>query len=258
MELDLKISKWASKNVVSSVGLIVFFQFLQIFIGIKVGRGLFQSISSYELTLLCILIFSLIFTLQKRFSVFYKHLPKIQRYKPMLRYNVLVFLSTFILSLAFGAHLNSLENPTRNIQLSATEHHNNIDSTTHVLIQKALEKQKVEATINVETTKDTGKRVVYFILFLLSLVLTYFIAVMACSLACSGYGVVAILVLLLGQGVLGSGIYFFLKIFRKGFIKKWKELDIKEKKKERKRYWLTLLISGLAFWLFILLGNMLG
>jgi O-antigen/teichoic acid export membrane protein len=81
---------------------------------------------------------------------------------------------------------------------------------------------------------------------------------MACSLACSGYGVVAILVLLLGQGVLGSGIYFFLKIFRKGFIKKWKQLDIKEKKKERKRYWLTLLISSLAFWLFILLGNLLG
>ena len=88
--------------------------------------------------------------------------------------------------------------------------------------------------------------------------LTYFIAVMACSLACSGYGVVAILVILLGQGVLGSGVYFFLKMFRKGFIKKWKELDAKEKKKERKRYWLTLLISSLAFWLFILLGNMLG
>jgi len=128
-----------------------------------------------------------------------------------------------------------------------------VDSTAHFLIQQALEKHKTKDTLHTETTKDTGKRVVYFLLFLLSLVLTYFMAVMACSLACSGYGVVAILVLLLGQGVLGSGIYFFLKIFRKGYIKKWKELDIKEKKKERKRYWLTLLISGLALWLFILL-----
>lgn len=258
MELNLKISHWASKNIVLSVGLIVFFQFLQIFLGIKIGRGIFQSISSYELTIICILIFSLIFTLQKRFSVLFKNLPKIQRYRPMLRYNVFIFLSSFVLSLAFGAHLNSLENPTKNIQLSATEHLNNVDSTTNVLIQQALEKQKVEASIPSETTKDTGKRVVYFVLFLLSLVLTYVIAVMACSLACSGYGVVAILVLLLAQGVLGSGIYFLLKIFRKGIIKKWKELDIKEKKKERKRYWLTLLISGLAFWLFMLLGNMLG
>lgn len=258
MELNLKISKWASKNVALSVGLIIILQFLQIFLGIKVGRGLFQSISSYELAILCILVFSLIFTLQKRFSVLYKHLPKIQRYRPMLRYNALIFLSTFVLSIALGAHLNSLENPTRNIQLSATEHHSKVDSTTHVLIQKALEKQKAEATFDTEDTKDTGKRVVYFLLFLLSLVLTYVIAVMACSLACSGYGVVAILVVLLGQGVLGSGIYFFLKIFRKGFIKKWKELDIKEKKKERKRYWLTLLISSLAFWLFILLANVLN
>ena len=258
MELNLKVSKWASKNIVLSVGLIILFQFLQIFLGIKIGSGWFPSISSDDLTMVCILIFSLIFTLQKRFSDLYNNLDKIHKYGPMLRYNVLVFLSTFVLSLAFGAHLNSLENPARNIQLSATEHHNIIDSTTHVLIQKALEKQKVNAAIQTETTKDTGKRVVYFLLFLLSLILTYFIAVMACSLACSGYGVVAILVLLLGQGVLGSGIYFFLKIFRKGFIKKWKQLDIKEKKKERKRYWLTLLISSLAFWLFILLGNLLG
>ena len=258
MELNLKISKWASKNIVVRVGLIILFQFLQIFLGIKIGCGWFPSISSDELTIVCILIFSLIFTLQKRFSDLYNNLHKIEKYGPMLRYNVLVFLSTFVLSLAFGAHLNSLENPARNIQLSATEHHNKLDSTTHVLIQKALEKQKVNAAIQTETTKDTGKRVVYFLLFLLSLILTYFIAVMACSLACSGYGVVAILVLLLGQGVLGSGIYFFLKIFRKGFIKKWKQLDIKEKKKERKRYWLTLLISSLAFWLFILLGNLLG
>ncbi len=258
MELNLKISKWASKNIVFSVGLIILFQFLQIFLGIKIGRGLFQSISSYELTMLCIFLFSLIFTLQKRFGVLYKEIPKIQIYRPLLRYNVLIFLSTFILSLAFGAHLNSLENPSRNIQLSATEHHNNIDSTTYLLIQKALEKQKVNAATHTETTKDTGKRVIYFFLFLLSLVFTYLIAVMACSLACSGYGVVAILVVLLGQGVLGSGIYFFLKIFRKGLIKKWKELDIKEKKKERKRYWLTILISSLAFWLFILLGNLLG
>jgi hypothetical protein len=258
MELKLKISKWASKNIVVSVGLIILFQFLQIYLGIKIGRGWFPSISSDELTIVCILIFSLIFTLQKRFSDLYNNLDKIHKYGPMLRYNVLVFLSTFVLSLAFGAHLNSLENPARNIQLSATEHHHNIDSTTHVLIQKALEKQKVNAAIHAETTKETGKRVIYFLLFLLSLILTYFIAVMACSLACSGYGVVAILVLLLGQGVLGSGIYFFLKIFRKGFIKKWKQLDIKEKKKERKRYWLTLLISSLAFWLFILLGNLLG
>ncbi len=258
MELNLKISHWASKNIVLSVGLIILFQFSQIFLGIKIGRGLFQSISSNELFILCILIFSLIFTLQKRFSVLYKHLPKIQRYRPMLRYNLLIFLSSFVLSLAFGAHLNSLENPTRNIQLSATEHHIKVDSTAHVLIQQALEKQKTEASIDTKDTKDTGKRVTYFLLFLLSLVLTYVIAVMACSLACSGYGVVAILVLLLAQGVLGSGIYFLLKIFRKGIIKKWKELDIKEKKKERKRYWLTLLIGGLAFWLFMLLGNMLG
>lgn len=258
MELNLKISKWASKNIVLSVGLIILFQFLQIFLGIKIGRGLFQSITSYELTILCIFLFSLIFTLQKRFGVLYKEISKIQIYRSKLRYNVLIFLSTFIFSLAFGAHLNSLENPSRNIQLSATEHHNNTDSTTHVLIQKALEKQKVNAATHTETTKDTGKRLIYFFLFLLSLVFTYLIAVMACSLACSGYGAVAILVLLLGQGVLGSGIYFFLKIFRKGFIKKWKELDIKEKKKERKRYWLTLLISSLAFWLFILLPNVIN
>ncbi|MCP9754477.1 hypothetical protein EGI26_04780 [Lacihabitans sp. CCS-44] len=258
MEFNLKLSKWASRNIVLSVGLIILFQFLQIVLGVKMGREFLQSISTYELGIVCLLLFSLVFTLQKRFGVVYKHLPKIQQYVPLLRYNSIIFLCTFMLSIALGGHLNTLENPSRSIQLSATEHSTKLDSTLNAHIQQALEKQKTAVADTSETKKDTGKRILYLLLFLLSLVLTYFIAVMACSLACSGYGVVAILVILLGQGVLGSGVYFFLKMFRKGFIKKWKELDTKEKKKERKRYWLTLLISSLAFWLFILLGNMLG
>jgi heme/copper-type cytochrome/quinol oxidase subunit 4 len=257
MKINNKISKWAAKNVILSVGIIIVLEFFKIFLGIKVGKGLFASISSNDFLILCILMFSLVFTLQKRYKRLYSQLSTKDAYAGLIKYNTAIFLSSFILSISLGAHLNSLEHPTRNIHLSASEHQANSDSTKHALLKQALEKQQNGPSIAEQKPSDTGRRVVYFLLFLLSLVLTYIAAVFACSIACSGYGVAAILVILLAQGVLGSGIYFLLKVFRRGFIKKWKETSHEQKKREKKKYWLTLLISTLAFWLFILLANLL-
>jgi hypothetical protein len=257
MKINLKISSWASKNAALSIFFIVAFEFIRIFIGIKLGKVLFSAISSFELLIVCLLVFSLIFVLQGRYDRLYSHLSKKDRYGYLIKYNTTIFLSSFILSMTFGAHLNTIEHPSRSIQLSAFEHNTNSDSTAHAILKQALEKQQNTATKLEEKSTDTGRRVLYFLFFLLSLALTYFAVIFACGIACSGYGVVAVLVLLLAQGVLGSGIYFLLKIFRRGHIKKWKEMSHEQRKREKKRLWLSIGISAVAFWLFILLGNML-
>lgn len=142
MKINLKISSWASKNKALSILLIVVFEFVRIFIGVKLGKALNATVSTYELLIVCILLFSLIFTMQSRFEKRYSHFHKKLRYSYLVKYNTIIFLSSFLLSVVFGTHLHTLEYPAKSSQqLLAFEHKTNSDSTKHALLKQALENE---------------------------------------------------------------------------------------------------------------------
>lgn len=69
-------------------------------------------------------------------------------------------------------------------------------------------RQLIIAANTDQTERQTGKRVGFVLLFVLSLVLLYGSVALACSIACSGYGFLATVVYLLGLGFLAGGIFF--------------------------------------------------
>jgi hypothetical protein len=95
-----------------------------------------------------------------------------------------------------------------------------------------------------------GTRVGYFFLFILGLILAYGAAAIACNLACSGYGVGAVMVLLLGTGILAAGIYFLGRALDRN-LKLYRDMTREERKREGRRYrrtWLGVAIGlGLLF-----------
>jgi hypothetical protein len=96
------------------------------------------------------------------------------------------------------------------------------------------------------TERDrSGTRFGYFLLFLLGLALAYSSAYLACSLSCSGYGLGAVLVVLLGTGILAGAFYFLGRALDKN-MRLFKEMKPEERKREGRRYrrtWLGVVVS---------------
>lgn len=109
------------------------------------------------------------------------------------------------------------------------------------------------ATVQAQPIKDqTGKRIGFILLFLLGIFLSASAIVLACRLACAGYGTFAFLVALLGGGIYLSSFFMLSRAFDK-IIKPWKLMTRSER---RRVYWRSLLLL-LGFWLVsALLGNL--
>jgi hypothetical protein len=246
----LVISIWASKNIKFAVIIVVLLEIIKFFSGVFLGKYSELSFSSQELFFLSLFLAVTIYHFQDNFSIKYKNFNRIDEYKPRLKYNALIFFLSFLLSILFGMQLKPNESLNSTHVAMATEHVEKKDS-----YNKTFKEFKNK---NSEKPKgDTGRRILYFLLFILSLVLVYFAAFLACSLSCSGQGVLAIIVALAGLGIFGSGIYFLLKVFRGKYIKKFREMEKSEKRKELKKFGITTIISSLAIIAFIVVANLL-
>lgn len=156
-------------------------------------------------------------------------------------------MSSFLLSVLSGNHFKNLGYSVNNQLFSYAGVSIKADSVQQpqalTVFEKYIKqkhnlnkKQRLSLQqITENSTNDTGKRVAYVMLFMLSLILTYFGLYLSCSLACGGYGVLAILAFLLTIGIFSGGIYLLMKSFRK-VIKPINEMTHEEKKKERKRF----------------------
>ena len=91
-----------------------------------------------------------------------------------------------------------------------------------------------------------GKRAGYVLLFVLGLFLTYFTTALACSIACSGYGFLAVVVLLVGFGFAAVGIYFLGRALDKQ-LKNRSEMSPAERRRTGRRFWISwVFFIGLA------------
>lgn len=264
------MARWASKNVKLAVTLIVLIEGLKFGIGYYLGKNAFPLLPKIiiEIAVLSVAVF--IYIVQKNDGEAAYQLSKAERLSQLQKRNTYVFLSTFLLSMLVGNYQQNLQNPSFDAKLRASEQYsqqqinadslfNSVEKKQNLGIQKISKKQSDSVQTTDEEPKTDGlRRLGYFLLFVLGIVLSYYIIVWACSLSCSGYAVYAILLSLGGLGVFGAAFYFLLKIFRKGHIKKWREMSKSERRKEWKRYGLTTLVSSLAIVGYLLIMNLLN
>lgn len=109
--------------------------------------------------------------------------------------------------------------------------------------------------MSVTSTKKTGKRIAYVLLFALGLALTYLSVGLACNIACAGYGFYAILTLLLGMGFTAGGIFFLSRAFDKPLLP-MRELTPAQRRRTARRFWLSwLVLIGVVFLLFLVAAS---
>lgn len=258
-----KLTLWAAKHIKTAVCLIILIEVVKFFIGFHLGRHAFPAFSVNSLSIVTLLVAVSVFAVQKHFKERIEAAPPRLIFGLTAKGNSLVFLASFLLSILAGNQWKNIENPTLNFNISATlteERSTEINGDSilteiqeeqHVEKQQRLSKrQEVKTT---DSDNDGLRRLGYFLLFLLAMVLTYFGLILACGLLCSSYGVFAALILLIDIGIFGGGIYFLLKVFQKGRLKKWQEMDKSERKKEGKKFLLTTLVSFAVAALFVLI-----
>ncbi len=244
------ISVWASKNQKLAITFIVIIELLKITLGAMIGNYFLPFLSNTTIEICTLVIIFIVSFVQINYQLKAPELSKIALRKFRLKSTGLILLSSLFLAILAGSHFNNLGYSLDNqlfayagetIKIDSSQTQNNTSVFEKIVQQKQFSQKKHQVSQNKtseNSTNNTGKRVGYVLLFLLSLVLTYFGLYLTCAIACGGYGFWAILVFLLTTGIFSSGIYFLMKAFRKT-LKTQKEMTHEEKKKERKRFFAT-------------------
>ncbi|WP_394996149.1 hypothetical protein [Emticicia sp.] len=260
------ISIWASKNQKKAIAFIIIIELLKGLMGAAIGNDFLPTLSNATIELSVLAIVFFISFVQINYQHQAPELSKANHYKFRINNTASIFLSSFLLAILLGNHFKNLGYSIENQLVSYAGVTIKADSVkqqeTITVFEKAIKQSQIinknhqlfskQTTEN--STNDTGKRIGYALLFLLSLVLSYFGVALSCGIACSGYGVFAILALLLTLGILSGGIYFLIKAFKKT-IKPSKEMTHEEKRKERRKFFAIWGIVTAAFALLIVLAN---
>ncbi len=245
MELTNQLSFWASRHPHQAITLIIVIEITNILIGIMVGSAVFKGGSSAiimgiiaGLILLKVLLrryaaLRLVdVTSQVRF-VFQK-----QTFLCLFGLNLLTY------TIAGGILGRMTAHPEGNTALysslsSTSETVSNRTSGETKLSFREKMYQKMARRSTNSADGNAGHRVGYFLLFLLGVGLAMLGAVLSCNIACSGYGVAAVLFFLLSIGVLAGGFYFFGRGIDQN-MKPYKDMTREERKREGRRYLRTL------------------
>ena len=260
------ISIWASKNQKLAIAFIIIIELLKGLMGAIIGNDFLPIFSNVTIELSVLLIVFIISFVQINYRHQAPELSKVACHKLRIKSTAIVFLSSFLLAILLGNHFKDIGYSINNQLVSYAGVTIKTDivrqQETSTVFEKVIKqnqtihkkRQLFSKQTTENSTNDTGKRVGYVLLFMLSLVLSYFGVALSCSIACSGYGVFAILLLLLTVGIFSGGIYFLIKSFRK-VIKPSKQMTNAEKKKELKRFLSIFGVVVAAIALIIIAGN---
>lgn len=260
------ISIWASKNQKLAIACIIIIELLKGIMGVAIGNDFLPIFSNATIELSVLVIIFFISFVQINYRHKALDLSKEMSHQLRLKSTVTIFLSSFLLAILLGNHFKGLGYSIDNQLVSYAGVTIKTDSVqqkeTTTVFEKILKQNKKSHTKDQlfsnnkteNSSSNSSKRIGYILLFVLSLALTYVGVALSCSIACSGYGVLAILALLLTLGILSGGIYFLIKSFKKT-IKPSKEMTHDEKRKERRKFFAIWGIATAVLALWILLSN---
>ena len=243
MQLTETLSDWATRRPQPAIALIIIAEISNLLLGLMAGSDLLAHFSPF---LFIGLIAGLVFlrlTLKRFVTVSVADLPSHARF----RWQKQAFFGMFVINLmaytlAGGIAGHVIEHPeaTTNLYGGITTVSSSSESRKLSIGEKIRQIQRKRTTD--DASKNAWRRVGYVGLFLLGLVLAYFGAAMGCALICSEMGFLGILVWLLSTGVLAGGFYFLGRAIDKN-MKPYQEMTRDERKREKRRYFRTLLVT---------------
>lgn len=226
------LSRWAKRHSRTAILIIVICEVCNAFSGLLLGLNLLESWPIGNLLLLGVLLGG--------GAVYVRlHHHSDQPYWVARRWLFGAFLSNFLLfGVLGGLWAERIQSPTANQAVWGSRR---VVMRSDSVVKLDNIRPLHQAQLTSRRTSDenqTGKRIGYVLLFLLSIGLTYVSVGLACNLACSGYGALALLVFLLGMGILAGGIFFLIRSFENR-IAPLKEMDKPQRRRTLRRFWLT-------------------
>lgn len=250
------ISIWASRNSKKAIILIIIIEFAKNIIGFDIGQNLLPALSPAFIELAVLAIVFLITFVQTSYQHQVHILSKEAHRQLRLRSTGIIFMSSLFLSMLIGNHFKGLGYQIGGM-MAANAAVSMVADSVQTSTKNEIKEKKHKFRLFAKKTADdpySKRRIGYVLLFVLSLVLTYFGVYLTCSIACSGYGVLAVLALLLTLGVLSGGIYFLFKAFSKK-VRPYATMDKTEKKKERRKLFILWGVLSAITAVFILIQS---
>lgn len=248
--MESYVASWASQHSRSAIILIVLCELTNACIGITVGSALLTELLPLQLLVLIGSAFVVRTLILKYQKTEFQHLRSTTRFLFQKR----IFISLFCLNLWMytlgGAVLGSMvqsPQPTSSLHGSMTV----VQSERRPNLSEKLSQKEEDR--NAKSSNEGLLRLGYILLFVAGVALAYISAILACNLACSGIGLAAAAVLLLGLGILAGGFYFLGRAIDKN-MKPFKEMTPDERKREKRRYWRTTLGTVLVTAILILIS----
>lgn len=239
------IARWASRNVILAQAILSFSEISRLVIAFYLGTVLMRKVGVNELLLLTILAFSVIYALLK--SDVRRH-----HYKAYLIRTWAVMAITWFMSFSLGGFLSAQNDSSPSVFAGDV-----YTGPQSGLVGKLSEKSEVKMTFRKDRYKPKtgmGKRkLMYGLLFLLSLGLTIGGALLTCTLTCSGLWYFALLAGITTLGIFAGGIYFLTRIFRRGYQRKYSRLRKDQKREEWRKFFLIWGFTSLGLFAGLLL-----
>ncbi|GAB3335965.1 hypothetical protein GCM10027299_45520 [Larkinella ripae] len=249
------LSAFASQHQRAAAGLIILSEFTNAAIGITVGSSLLARQPGWYLAALLTGLIAVRVVLCRYVELRLPDLVSGPRFRFQKHsYFSLFFINFLAYTVAGGISGRTVLHPEPSVSV-ASERSVTYRETKDSLTLAALPNQ-TSVVPTADGNPQTGTKIGYILLFLASLALSYGASGLACRLACSNQGFLAVFVLLLATGILAGGLYFLGRALTKN-MKPYREMTKDERKREGRRYFRTLLGTVAVFAVSFLLGAIL-
>lgn len=238
------LSRWSAKNILVARFLFACTEILRVSIAFYLGKALISPLNIHDYLVICIALLSLSF-------VVFKQQTKRRHYKKYFQHGFIIMSCSWLLFFCTGSFFSNQASSHSNYSVLA----NDVQITQKSgLLAETLKKNKVDIKKK-KMSFSKKRKLLYGLLFLLSIPLTFLGLVYACGLGCSGYAFFAFVFYFLSFGVLAAGISFLIKIFSKKKPRRYRDLNKRDKWKAWKPFFITWSVIMGALGLLILIIN---
>ncbi|QJD77376.1 hypothetical protein [Spirosoma rhododendri] len=235
------VSRWANQHTRLAITLLIGCELTNGFGGVLLGANALNNLPGATLLLLGVLAAGLAIGVRSPAAArIVGHTYAAQRWRLAV-----AFGSNWLLWIVLGAYWSySVQTAapsgtawgSRRVVVRSDTLINPADTTIRPPVVYAKAAQKSE-----KRNQYVGKRIGFFLLFLLGFATWYFSIALACTMACSGYGALAALTLSLGLGFLAGGGYFLGRALESPFVP-LRERPLPQRRRALRRFWLLWLI----------------
>ncbi|WP_234737073.1 hypothetical protein [Tellurirhabdus bombi] len=243
------IAHFASQHQRLAAALILVAELSNAAIGLTVGSALLEDQPGWYLSLLIAGLVVIRLFYRQYAAIRLLDLVSTQRFQFQKQsYTILFLINLLTFTVAGGISGRTIAHPEPSTSVASNSFRiTSASSRQDTLIRQSPPKQAYKPEVD-----KIGTRLGYVFLFLAGLGLSVLTAGLACNIACAGQGFAAVLVLLLGVGILAGGIYFLGRAIDKT-MKFYKEMVPAERSREGRRFLRTLLgtVAALALLIFV-------